>query len=112
MLNGDNNENGIKKSKGSNQQKKNNFACVAHFFIPLPLFCTTTTSNFQKLPSLYTFYRGNVVCIPIRFFSLPLILTFVAASTCHFLTASKNCLCFPSGEIRHVCFFCLLLFLC
>ena len=108
----------LKESKGSNRQKKKKknttTSHVQHTFlyIPLPLFCTTTASNFQKLPSLYTFYRGNVVCIPIRFFSLPLILTFVAASTCHFLTTAKNCLCFPSSEIRHVCFFCLLLFLC
>ena len=29
------------------------------FYISLPLFCTTVTLNFQKVPS-YTFYGGNV----------------------------------------------------
>ena len=49
---------------------------VQHTFlyISLPLFCTTTTWNFQKLPS-YTFYGGNVVRVPVHFFSLPLIFT-------------------------------------
>ena len=37
-------------------------------YISLPLFCTTTTWNFQKLPS-YTSYGGNVVCVPVHFFS-------------------------------------------
>ena len=49
---------------------------VQHTFlyISLPLFCTTTTWNFQKLLS-YTFYGGNVVRVPVHFFSLPLIFT-------------------------------------
>ena len=49
---------------------------VQHTFlyISLPLFCTTTTWNFQKLLS-YTFYGGNVVRVPVHFFSLPLIST-------------------------------------
>ena len=43
---------------------------VQHTFlyISMPLFCTTTTWNFQKL-----FYGGNVVCVLVHFFSLPLI---------------------------------------
>ena len=66
------------------------FARVAQFFliskkqlyrlilyISLPLFCTTTTWNFPKLPS-YTFYGGNVVLF--NFFSLPFIFSLVAAS--------------------------------
>ena len=45
------------------------------FFVhSLPLFCTTTTWNFQKRLS-YTFYGGNVVRVPVHFFSLPLIFT-------------------------------------
>ena len=43
-------------------------------YISLPLFCTTTTWNFQKLLS-YTFYGGNVVRVLVHFFSLPLIFT-------------------------------------
>ena len=38
------------------------------------MFCTTTTWNFQKLLS-YRFYGGNVVRVPVQFFSLPLIFT-------------------------------------
>ena len=45
------------------------------WYISLPLFCTTTTWNFQKLLS-WTFYGGNVIRILIHFFfSLPLIFT-------------------------------------
>ena len=42
---------------------------VQHTFlyISLPLFCTTTTWNFQKLPS-YSFYGGNVVRVLVHFF--------------------------------------------
>ena len=42
---------------------------VQHTFscISLPLFCTTTTGFFQKLPS-YTFYGENIVCVPVHFF--------------------------------------------
>ena len=61
-------------------------------YISLPLFCTTTTWNFQKLPS-YTFYGGNVVCGPVHFLSLPFILTLVAASISHFLTAAIKFSC-------------------
>ena len=45
-------------------------------YISLPLFCTTTTRNFHKLLS-YTFYAygGNVVLVPVHFFSQPLIFT-------------------------------------
>ena len=43
-------------------------------YISFPLFCTTTTWNFQKLLS-YTFYGGNVVRVSVHFFSLPLIFT-------------------------------------
>ena len=43
-------------------------------YISLPLFCTTTTWNFDKLLS-YTLYGGNVVRVLATFFSLPLIFT-------------------------------------
>ena len=38
------------------------------------LFCTTTTWNFRKILS-YTFYGGNVVRVPVHFFSLIFIFT-------------------------------------
>ena len=69
---------------------------VSLFFslnISLLLFWTTTTWNVQKLPS-YTFYGGNVVCVPVHFFSLPLIFTLVAASIFHFLTSAIKFSCF------------------
>ena len=44
-----------------------------------------------------TFYGGKVVYVPtfhVGFFSLPLILTLVAASISHFLVAALNFSCF------------------
>ena len=82
------------------------FLCAQHTFflnISLPLFWTTTTWNVQKLPS-YTFYGGNVVCVPVHFFSLPLIFTLVAASISHFLTSAIKFSCFFfSNEIGLPC---------
>ena len=52
------------------------------FLISKKQLCTRflSTWNFQKLPS-YTFYGRNVVCVPsCSLFSLPLIITIVAAS--------------------------------
>ena len=66
--------------------------------ISLPLFRTTTTSTFQKLPS-YTFYGGNFVCVRVRFFSLPLIFTLVDASISNIFTDAVKVSCFSSSEI-------------
>ena len=51
--------------------------------------------NSVKRPS-YTFYWGNVVCVPVRFFcpSLRLIFTLMAASIFHFLTTAIKFSCF------------------
>ena len=66
MLSGDSNENGRKKSVDL-ISKKHLCTCSTLFsYISLPLFYTTTTLNFQKLPS-YKFYRGNVVRVPVHF---------------------------------------------
>ena len=66
MLSGDSNENGQKKSVDL-ISKKHLCTCSTLFsYISLPLFYTTTTWNFQKLPS-YKFYRGNVVRVPVHF---------------------------------------------
>ena len=43
-------------------------------YISFPLFCTTSTWNFQKLLS-YTFYGENVVLVLVHSFPLPLIFT-------------------------------------
>ena len=71
--------------------KKQLCTCSTFFlYISLPLFCTTTTSNFQKLLS-YMFYGGNVVRALVQFFSsLPLTFTLVAPSISHFLTAAAK----------------------
>ena len=62
---------------------------VQHTFlyISLPLFCTSTTWNFQKLLS-YTFYGGNVVRVIVHCFftATHFRLALVAASISYFLT--------------------------
>ena len=63
-----------KNNNRSNQQKQLCTSSTLFLYISLPLFCTTTTWNFQKLLS-YTFYGGNVVRVPDHCFSLPLIFT-------------------------------------
>ena len=89
---------------------------VQHSFlyISLPLFSTTTTWNFQKLLS-YTFYGGNVVRVPVHFFSLPLIFTlhwwplaFLILSpplqNFHVVLPTKKCLlCFLSLALDLCC---------
>ena len=64
----------VKNNNRSNWQKQLCTCSTLFLCISLPLFCTTTTRNFQKLLS-YTFYGGNVVRVPVHFFSLPLIFT-------------------------------------
>ena len=94
-----------KIKKGLISKKKQLYTCRTLFlYISLLLFCTTTTWNFQKLPS-YTSYGGNVVCGPAHFFSLPLIFTLVTASISHFLTAAIKFSCYSSDEIGLLCFF-------
>ena len=83
MLSGEGNENGEKTTIGLISKKT-----TLHVqYISLPLFCTTTTWNFQKLPS-YTFYGGNVVPVVVHFFSHAHF-HLVAAWISHFLTAAK-----------------------
>ena len=57
-----------KKSVGLIGKKPTLHVQHPFLYISLPVFCTTTTWNFQKLPS-YTFYGGNVVCGPVHLFS-------------------------------------------
>ena len=64
----------VKNKNRSNWQKQLCTCSTLFLYISLPLFCTHTTRNLQKLLS-YTFYGGNVVRVPVHFFSLPLIFT-------------------------------------
>ena len=68
MLSGrEGNENSEKTTIGLISKKKLCSCRVLFLYISLPLFCTTTTWNFQKLPS-YTFYGGDVVSFLVHFF--------------------------------------------
>ena len=86
---------------------------VQHTFlyISLPLFCTTTTWNFQKLLS-YTFYGGNVVRVLVHFFftAAHFHLASVAASISHFVTAANKFSCCSSDEKCLLCFLSLFFF--
>ena len=64
MLRGDGNENSQKTSEGLISRKTKTLH-VQHTFlyISLPLFCTTTTRNFQELPS-YTFHVFLITFFP------------------------------------------------
>ena len=64
----------VKNNNRANQQKQLCTCSTLSLYISLPLFCKITTRNFQKLFS-YTFYGGNVVRVPVHFFSQPLIFT-------------------------------------
>ena len=68
MLSGEGNENGEKTAIGLTGKKKN-FVRATHLFlyISFPLFCTTTTWNFQKLP-IYTFCGGNFLLVLVHSF--------------------------------------------
>ena len=58
MLSGEGNENGEKTTIGLISKKATLHVSTLFLYISLPLFCTTTTWNFQKLSS-YTFYGVN-----------------------------------------------------
>ena len=71
-------------------RKKQLFTCSPLFlYISLPLFCTTTTWNFQKLAG-YVLWRKCRTCSCSFFFSLPLIFTLVTARISYFSTAATN----------------------
>ena len=93
---------------------------VQHTFlyISLPLFCTTTTWNVQKLPS-YTYKGGNFVRFLVPLFSLPLIFTLhligqwlVTASISQFITSATNFSCSSSKKKISPLFLSLALDLC
>ena len=111
MLSHEGNENGEKTTIGQISKKALHVQHTLFLYTSLPLFCTTTMWNFQKLPG-YTFYKGNVVCVLVHFFSLPLNFTLVATSISHFLTAATNFACWPSNKESLLCFLSLALALC
>ena len=58
----------------SKKKKQNNFAPAAHFLVHF--FAVVLHDHNVKLcqkRTRYTFYGGNVVCVPVHFVSLPLI---------------------------------------
>ena len=81
---------------------KNNFARLLSTLF-LHFFAVVLLDYNVKLLS-YTFYGGNVVCVPVRFFFKNVIYTFVAASISQFLTAGTKFSIFSSNEIRLLCF--------
>ena len=67
---------------------------LTFLYISLPLFCTTTTWNFQKLLS-YTFYEGNLARFLVHFFftAAHFDLALVAACISHFVPAATKFSC-------------------
>ena len=113
MLSGESNENGEKTTMGVISKKATLHvhwqSLTLFLYISLPLCCTTTTWNFQKLPG-YTFCGGNVVRVLATFF-------FTAApwwpdSISHFLTAATKISCCSSNKKMSPLLFSLLLALC
>ena len=79
----------------------------AFFVHSVPLFCTTTTWNFQKR-LCYTFYGGNVVRVLVQlFFHCPLIFTlhWWPLAVSHFVTAATKFSCCSSNKKMSPLFF-------
>ena len=93
MLSDEGNKNGENTTNRSLIYSKKATLHVRHTFsyISLPSFCTTTTWNFQTLPS-NTFYGGNVVRVLVHFFftTAHFQLALVAAKFSHFLTSATK----------------------
>ena len=90
MLSGEDNENGEKTTIGVISKKA--ITCSTLFlYISLPLFCTTTTWNFQKLLS-YTVFRGSVVRVldHLFFTAAHFHHALVSASISHVVTAATK----------------------
>ena len=107
MLSGDGNAGG--RWKTAIGLSKKSTLRVQHTFlhISLPLFCTTTTWNFQKLLRRYTLFRGNVVRVLVHFFftATHFHLALVAASISHFVTAATKFSCCSSNKKMSPLFF-------
>ena len=99
MLSGESKATRTVKKKNNNRSNEQKSTCSTLFlYISLPLLCTTTTWNFQKLPG-YSFYGGNVVRV-LHFFShcrsfspwwpLAFLIFFTAATKFHVVPPTKN----------------------
>ena len=107
MLSGEGNENAEKTTV----RLISKIATLHVMHISLSLSCTSTTWNYQKLPS-YTFYGGKCrTCFCSLFFPLPLIFPLVAASIFHFLATATKFSCFSSNK-KCLLFFSLSLAFC
>ena len=88
--------------------KKSNFARAApiFFYISLPLFCTTTTWNFQKLLSytLYTFFCRTCSRCSLFFTAAHFHLALVATSISHFVTAATKFSCSSNKKMSPLFF--------
>ena len=103
MLRGEGNDNGKKITTIGLIGKKGTLH-VQHTFlcISLPLFCTTTTWNFQEILS-YNFFGENVVRVLVRFFfSLPLIFNLYCCPLAVVTAAAKFSCC--SSNKKNVSF--------
>ena len=115
MLRGEDNENGEKTTIGVISKKA--ITCSTLFlYISLPLFCTTTTWNFQKLLS-YTVFRGNVVRVldHLFFTAAHFHHALVSASISHVVTAAtkfSRCSSNNKASVSFVFFLSLALDLC
>ena len=98
MLSGDGEENSQKKLVGLISKKATLHVQHTFLYFSLPLFCATTSRNFQKLP-IYTIYVFLFTsCFRCRSFSPWWSLVFPL-----FLTAAIKCSCFSSNEIGLLC---------
>ena len=98
VLGGDGNKNSKKNQLVLSAKKQLPTCSTLFLYISLPFVLPKTSSS-------YTFYGGNVVCVPsVHFlFSMPLIFILMAASTSHFLTAAIKFSCYSSYVISLLC---------
>ena len=93
-------------SGDGNKNRKKNTSHLQHTFlyISLPFVLPKTSLS-------YTFYGGNVVCVPSvhLLFSMPLIFILMAASTSHFPAAAIKFSCYSSYVITLPCYLSLFL---
>ena len=99
MLSGDGNKNS-KKNQLVLSAPKTQLPTSSTLFLYISLLFVL-----PKTSSSYTFYGGNVVCVPsVHFlFSMPLIFILMATSTSHLLTAAIKFSCYSSYVTSLLC---------
>ena len=98
MLSGEGNENGEKTAIGLMSQKKNNFACAAHFFCMFLYCCLARPQCETSRNLLVTRFMEEMPYLFLFIFFRSLIFTFVAFRISHFLTADKKFSCCSSNN--------------